>query len=337
MTPSVRTVGKLSGPQKAALLILGLDEAIATEVLRHMDETDVARLAESVQKLEQLPVEQLDVTFHDFVGRMSGPPMQPREGAAYVRKLAEAAMGPDRARRLLSPAPVTAAVESLKTARASTLAELLADEHPQIAAVVLAQLGREQAARVLMAMAPTRQEEIMARVVTLEEVPAHAAQLASETLAKALAGEAAGGEASEFDGVAFVAGLLNEIPPAESERLLGSMEMNDAQIVPKVREKMFTFEDLLRLPSRAIQMLMKEVTSDSLLIALKTASEPLRDHFLAALSSRAGQQLREDLALLPPTRLSDVEHAQREIVESAMRLGAEGRITMPGPSSEKLV
>ncbi len=295
MTPSVRTVGKLSGPQKAALLILGLDEAIATEVLRHMDETDVARLAESVQKLEQLPVEQLDVTFHDFVGRMSGPPMQPREGAAYVRKLAEAAMGPDRARRLLSPAPVTAAVESLKTARASTLAELLADEHPQIA------------------------------------------QLASETLAKALAGEAAGGEASEFDGVAFVAGLLNEIPPAESERLLGSMEMNDAQIVPKVREKMFTFEDLLRLPSRAIQMLMKEVTSDSLLIALKTASEPLRDHFLAALSSRAGQQLREDLALLPPTRLSDVEHAQREIVESAMRLGAEGRITMPGPSSEKLV
>ena len=336
MNATARPAMKLSGPQKAALVILGLDESIATEVLRHMDEADVARLAESVQKLDNLPVEQLDATFNDFVGRMSGPPTAPREGAAYVRKLAEAAMGPERAKRLLAPAPVTPAVEQLKAARAASLAELLAEEHPQIAAVVLAQLGREQGARVLMAMPAAKQEEVMARIVTIDEVPAHAAQMASETLAKALAGETTG-EASQFDGLGFVAGLLNEIPPAESERLLGSLEMADAQIVPKVREKMFTFEDLLRLPARAIQMLMKEVTSDSLLIALKTASEPLRDHFLAALSSRAGQQLREDLQLLPPTRLSDVERAQREIVESAMRLGAEGRITMPGNSGDKLV
>ena len=335
MTPSVHK-SKLTGPQKAALLVLGLDEAIATEVLRHLGEDDMARLAESVSRLKDPPVGELDATFMDFVGKMSSPYV-PRDGAAYVRKLASAAMGEDRANRLLNPAPVPAAVETLKNARVSTLAELLVEEHPQIAAVVLAQLPREQAAKVLLAMPPARQEEIMARVAILEEVPAHAAQLASETLAKALSGEQAGSESSKFDGVAFVAGLLNEVPPTESERLLGALELSDAQVVPKVREKMFTFEDLLRLPARAIQMLMKEVTSESLLIALKTASEALRDHFLSALSSRAGAQLREDLSMLPPTRLSDVERAQREIVESAMRLGAEGRITMPGPSGEKMV
>jgi len=333
MTPLPKT--KLTGPQKAALLVLGLDEAVATEVLKHLDESDMARLADNVAKFRDPPLAELDATFLDFVGKMAGPSV-PRDGSAYVRKLATAAMGEDKANRLLAPPPIPPALETLKNARASTLAELLAEEHPQIAAVVLSQLSREQAAKVIMAMPPARQEEVMARVATLEEVPAAAAQLASETLAKALTGDQSG-ESNKFDGVGFVAALLNELAPTESERLLGALEMNDATIVPRVREKMFTFEDLLRLPARAIQMLMKEVTSESLLIALKTASEALRDHFLSALSSRAGAQLREDLNLLPPTRLSDVERAQREIVESAMRLGAEGRITMPGPQSEKLV
>lgn len=326
---------KLTGPQKAALFILGLDESVATELLKHLGEKDMSRLAENVAKLKEPPVAELDATFVEFVTKM-GTPLVPRDGTAYVRRLATAAIGEDKASRLLAPPPLPPALETLKNARASTLADLLAEEHPQIAAVVIAQLPREQAAKVLLAMPPARQEEVMARVAALEEVPAAAAALASETLAKALMGDS-DGATNKFDGVGFVAALLNEINPTESERLLGALEMADANIVPKVREKMFTFEDLLRLPARAIQMLMKEVTSESLLIALKTASEPLRDHFLSALSSRAGAQLREDLTMLPPTRLSDVERAQREIVESAMRLGAEGRITMPGPNSEKLV
>src|SRR5215470_14452335 len=335
MAQPAKPTQKLTGPQKAALFILGLDEAIATEVLKHLDEADVGRLADNIAKFRDPPVGELDATFTDFLAKMAAP-LVPKDGAAYMRKLASAAIGEDKASKLLMPPPIPPALETLKKARATTLAELLAEEHPQIAAVVLAQLPREQAAKVILAMPPARQEEVMARVALLEEVPAAAAQLASETLAKALTGDQ-GGATNKFDGVGFVAGLLNEIAPTESERLLGALEMADATIVPKVREKMFTFEDLLRLPARAIQMLMKEVTSEALLVALKTASEALREHFLSALSSRAGAQLREDLALLPPTRLSDVEKAQREIVESAMRLGAEGRITMPGPNSEKLV
>jgi flagellar motor switch protein FliG len=326
---------KLSGPQKAALFILGLDEAAATDILKFFDEKDMGRLAEHVSKLKEPPIAELDSTFTEFVAKMASHQV-PRDGNAYVRRLAVAAIGEEKASRLLAAPPLPPALETLKNARATTLAELLADEHPQIAAVVLAQLPREQAAKVILAMPPNRQEEVMARVAMLEEVPAAAAQLASETLAKALTGDV-GGATNKFDGIGFVAGLLNEIAPTDSERLLGALELADASIVPRVREKMFTFEDLLRLPARAIQMLMKEVTSESLLVALKTASEPLREHFLSALSSRAGAQLREDLQMLPPTRLSDVERAQREIVESAMRLGAEGRITMPGPNAETLV
>ncbi len=339
MNAAARTTTQgLTGPQKAALVILGLDEAVAVEVLKHLDEADMARLAETVTGLDPIPVDSLDFAYEDFLGRMRAPALGPKDGAAYVRKLASAAMGEERANRLLSPAKARTPLDALRGARSGALAELLADEHPQICAVVLAQLGRDQAAKVLMALPSEKQDAIVARLAALESVPARAAQLASETLARALSSDGdAGGEAGEFDGVGFVAGLLNEVPPTESERLLGAIEAQGDDLAPKVRQKMFTFEDLLRVPARSLQVLMREVATESLLVALKTASEPLRDHFLSGVSSRAATQMREDLSALPPMRLSDVERAQREIVETAMRLSQEGRLTLPGPASERLV
>jgi flagellar motor switch protein FliG len=327
----------IAGPERAALLILGLDEGVATEILKHLDDSDMAKLAEHVAKVENAKPEDLDRAFAEFAYGMEGPPPVARDGAAYVRRLATVAVGEERARRLLPASKEPTPLDQLRAARASTLAELLADEHPQIAAVVVAQLPRDQAAKVLMSMPEERQSELLARLAGLEEVPAQAAQLLSETVAKALGGDAAAPQRAAFDGISYVAGLLNEIPVTDTERLLGSIEERAGDLVPKVREKMFTFEDLLRLPVRNLQGLMKEVPTESLLVALKTASEALREHFLGAVSSRAAAQLREDLQLLPPTRLSDVERAQREIVESALRLAAEGKITLPGPSSEAMV
>jgi flagellar motor switch protein FliG len=297
----------------------------------------MTRLSDSVSKFESAKPQDLDRAFADFADSMEGPPPVARDGAAYVRRLATVAVGEERARRLLPASKEPSPLEQLRSARASTLAELLAEEHPQIAAVVVAQLPRDQGAKVIMAMPEERQAELLARLAGLEEVPAQAAQLLSETLAKALGGDANAPARSAFDGVSYVAGLLNEMSVTDSERLLNSIEEKSADIVPKVREKMFTFEDLLRLPVRNLQGLMKEVPTESLLVALKTASEGLREHFLGAVSSRAAVQLREDLQLLPPTRLSDVERAQREIVESALRMAADGKLVLPGPSSEAMV
>ena len=331
----------LTGPQKAALVILGLDEQIACDVLRHLEEGELRRLTASVEVLDTLPVDALDRVFTDFADKMKRP-FLPRSGGDYVRRLTAAAFGDEKAKRLFAPALINPQpLEAIKTARIGTLAELLGEEHPQVAAVILSRLPREQAAKVLGLMPEERQVDLLGRIASLEEIPVRAVEVASEALAKALA--ASGGlsdkkEQEEFDGVSFAAGLLNEMLPADSERILGALSEQDTKVAPKIREAMFTFEDLGRLDLRTLQVLMREIPGESLLIALKTASESLRNHFLSAVSTRAAEQMREDLSLMPPTRLSDVEKAQREIVEIATRLAGEGRIVLPGASSnEKMV
>jgi flagellar motor switch protein FliG len=332
---------RLSGPQKAALVILAMEEAVACELIRHLSEKELRRLVECVDKMQTLPTELLDATFEDFDAQLRAP-VPPRGGGEYLRKLTTNALGGERAQRLLEPPTIPSApFDAIRSARAKTLADLLQEEHPQVAAVILSQLPREQAGQVLLEMPPERQGDLLVRIAALSEIPAQAVAVASEALARAL--QAAGGlndsrARQEFDGVAFAAGLLNELPRKESERVLSALTELDGKIAPKVRDAMFTFEDLSRLGVRDVQTLMREVSSETLLLALKTAGEAMRELFLSAISSRAAEQMREDLSLMPPTRLSDVEAAQREVVECATRLASDGRLTLPGGGSgEKMV
>jgi flagellar motor switch protein FliG len=341
VTATASTVSNLTGPQKAALVILALEESVACELIRHLSEKELRRLVECVDSMSTLPTDQLDATFEDFDAQLRSP-VPPRAGGEYLRKLTTSALGGERAQKLLEPPVVmTRPLDAIRSARAKTLADLLMEEHPQVAAVILSQLPREQAAAVLLELPADRQGDLLARIASLAEIPAQSLEVASEALARALI--AAGGITDtatrhEFDGVAFAAALLNELPGKESERVLNALTELDGKIAPKVREAMFTFEDLSRLGVRDVQSLMREVSSETLLMALKTAGESMRELFLSAISSRAAEQMREDLSLMPPTRLSDVEAAQREVVECATRLASDGRITLPGSGSgEKMV
>jgi len=336
------TNARLTGQQKAALLILGIDEPIAQKVLKYLEPDDLKRLAAQADQLATFPIEALDTVFEDFERRMREPVL-PRGAGSYVRKLTASTFGEDTARKVFTPPSATRRpLETIRQARVQTLAMLLQDEQPQLAAVIISQLPREQAAKVLGAMPANHQVDLVARIANLKEVPPQAVDMASEALAKAI--DAAGGleddaETREFDGVAFAAGLLNELPAGETDRLLGAInEGGDEELGSRIRNAMFTFEDLSRLNQRSLQTLMREVQSETLLLALKTASEALRDHFLSAVSSRAAATMREDLANMPPARLSEVEKAQGEIVQTAMRLAGENRITLPGGGGgEKMV
>lgn len=332
-------VSTLADRHKAALVILSLDESVAEEVMRSMDEADLVRLARAVDELDPIPQEALIPALEEFERKLSEPMLAGR-GNAYIRRLAESAIGKDRAIKLFDPDDTPPAISAIRGARASTLAELLQEEHPQIAAVIISQLPSVQAGRVVRAMREDRQADLVARIARLDEVPAEALTVASEALVVALA--AAGGmadrrEGREFDGVAFTAALLNELPTDDTDRLLERLEEVEAEVVPKIRDAMFTFEDLVRLDQRGLQTLMREIQADQLLVALKTASETLREKFFGSVSSRAAATMREDLELMPPKRLSDVEAAQREVVECAMRLASEARLVMPGGANEELV
>jgi flagellar motor switch protein FliG len=175
------------------------------------------------------------------------------------------------------------------------------------------------------------------RIANLEEVPEHAVHEASESLVRAL--EAAGALATsdtraEFDGLAFSAAIINEMTSEKGDELLGMVAEQNEQTATRIREAMFTFEDLLRIASREMGGLLRSVQSESLVTALQTASTELREHFLNSLSQRAASTLRDDLGAAAPKRLSEVEAAQREIVENAMKLAAEGKLTLPERGAE---
>jgi len=331
----------ITNRQKAALVILALEEGLAVEVMRNLEADELRSLVKCVETLDGVDPMLLDSVFVEFSEKMRIP-MLPRSGGAYVRNLAVNALGESKAREILDtiPKPKLAPIDVIRTARTATLAELLAQEHPQIAAAILSQLGRVQAGQILLVMPQETQVDLLKRVAQLTEVPTDEILLASQALVKALA--LAGGltDASKqqtFDGIEFTAELLKQVPSEDSERLIGAIEEADSQLGPKIREGMFRFEDLKKITGRGLQNLMREVPSETMLLALKTSPEEMRDHFLSAVSSRAAEQMREDLQLLPPTRLSEVERAQREIVECAMRLASDGQITLPTGGGEQLV
>ena len=330
---------ELEGPQKAAIALLSLDEEVAQAVLGKMSDDDVRRLIQAVEQLDDVGGEVISLVLEDLERGLTSPLAIVRTGGSkYVRKLAENAFGPDRAQKLFGapPAP-TDPLQLLRTARVNAIAQLLTEEHPQIAAVVLTQLPAGIAAKVLGLMPADIAADLTGRISELEEVPEHAVAEASESLVRAL--EMAGGLANSdarqmFDGLAFSAAIVNELSSEIGDDLLGKIAERDEGAASRIREAMFTFEDLQRIASRELGNLMRSVQSETLVTALQTAPATLREHLLSSLSQRAAATLRDDLASAAPKRLSEVEAAQRECVDAAMKLAAEGKLTMPSRGGE---
>lgn len=329
----------LPGPHKAAIALLSLDEEVATMVLSRMAEHDVRRLVDAVDELEDVNGETIQRVLDEYEKGLVNPLAMVRSGGnKYVRKLADRAFGYEKAQKLFGVAPPPSEpLQLLRTARVNSLAELLAEEHPQIAAVVLTQLAPSVAAKILNLMPKPIAADLATRISDLDEIPEHAVHEASESLVRAL--EAAGGLAStdprsEFDGLAFSAAIVNELTSDEGDELLGTIAESNESAASRIREAMFTFEDLQRISTREMGGLLRSVQSEVLVVALQTATPELREHFLSSLSQRAAATLRDDLGAAAPKRLSEVEAAQREVVEAAMKLASEGKLTMPARGSE---
>ena len=340
MTITTR-LGTPIGPRhKAAIAVLALDEEVAGQILAQLDDRELKALSTAVDELDVVPGEALIGVLEDLERALAGPVSVSRTGgAAYVRRLAVSSLGEDRARKLFAPPPEAQLepIQQLRSARTQALADLLADEHPQIAAVVLTQLPARTAAKILQALPPELAAELTGRLAELEEIPDRAVLEASDSLVRALAatgGLSSSDHRSEFDGLAFAASLVNELTTDDGDALLARVGERDATTAARVREAMFTFDDLLRIDQRALGPLLRAVQGESMVIALQTASEELRAHFFGALSQRAAQTMREDLSATSPRRVAEVEAAQREIVEAAMRLAAEGTLQLPPRGGE---
>lgn len=332
----------LEGPKRAAMVLLSIDPIVAKSLMGKMKPDDAKRLWEMVEAMP-LPTErQQQAVLKNFDRLVRDPtPLKLTNASKYIRQLATSAYGAQAfdPPEPEPPPPDTSPVAVIRRAPPETVASLLIEEHPQVAAAIISQLETEQAAAILMAMEDEPRVEIVGRLTSIEKMPKELVEDASKSIAEALA--KAGIEEPDdddmFDGKGFAAGILKNLSEEDSEMLLDGVADRFGEIAETLREAMFAFEDLNELSTKGIQALMREVPSDQLLPALKTASATLTDKLFGVVSQRAADALREDLELLRPMRLSEVEEAQRAVVEVVLRLAEEGRIELPRGGNEELV
>ena len=330
----MRRTMPLTGPEKAVLLLLSLDEAVAAPIVAELDDAHLRKLREVASLMRAVPARSLDEVYEEFVGRAQEAIAIPRGGIRYFRKLAQKALGEARAHDVFVDAPVSA-FERLSTAAPSTVAALLENEHPQLVAALLSQLDPARAARVLESIPEERQTDVLARLGTMTEVPAGLLEGVAAAVAADL--PPADAEAAvSVDGVARAAAVVRKLGKATGQALLERLGDQHNEVATEVRRAMYTFEDLRGLDPRSMRALLKEVQAERLVLALKTASDEVKAQIFSSMSSRAAELLRDDLSQLRNVRLADVEAAQTEIVEAALRLEAEGTISL-GNDDEQLV
>jgi flagellar motor switch protein FliG len=315
----------LTGPEKAVLFLLSLDEEAALPIVGELAEQELQRLHHTAADMRGVPADALDETYREFLASCRAAVAVPRGGLGYIRKLSAEALGEDRARAMLE-GPVTP-ISRLEAADPEAVGSLVAEEPPQVVAAVLARMQPAAAAEVLSTQPIGRQAAVIAHVSRMTEVPAGVV----DDVARALAEELPNAKSlamSDLDGVSRAAEILKAFGRDAARALLGELEMVDAALAGSVKQSMFTFEDLVRIGPREMRDVLREVPAERLTIALKGASDAVLAAVFAGLSTRAAELIRDDLTLLANVRRSEVEAARQEIIQVIGRLESEGKLDL---------
>jgi flagellar motor switch protein FliG len=327
------------GVHASAILMLALGEECAAEVFKFLAPKEVQRLGERMARLTTVADAQFDDVLARFESQVDSQRSLVSDTGAYVSNVLKLALGDDKAGLLIDrivQGRDVSGIESLKWMDAQAVAELIRNEHPQIIASILVHLDRDQASSVLIAFDERTRNDVVLRIATLDGIQPNALKELNEVLSKVLAG----GERirkQPLGGVKTAAEILNFLGASAETAVLDAIRGGDADLAQKIQDQMFTFDDLMKLDNKAIQLVLREVANDALIIALKGAEPEMREKIFANMSSRAAETLREDLESKGPVRLSEVEAQQKEILKTVRRLGDEGQIMIGGGGDESFV
>jgi flagellar motor switch protein FliG len=331
--------GNLTGPQKTAILILALGDAFASEVFKKLERAEITAVSRAMAKLDTVTKEQAEDVLKEFNQAMTIGKEMLYGGPEQVRKMISSNLDSDTARYILDeldfdsgPVPF----KELGNVSPKILAQILRNEHPQTLALILGHLPPDNAGNLLQNMGPGVRAEVLIRLAKLEAVAEEMLVEVDRVLQSQLI--AIGGkEGRKVGGVSSVAEILNAIDRATEEEIMADIEEESAQLAEEIKQLMFVFEDIIKIDDRGIREVLKEISNEDLTMSLKTAPEELREKFFKNLSERAGNMIREDLEIMGPVKLSEVEAAQQNIVKQVRRLEAEGRIVIAGSGGEVLV
>ena len=323
------------GIEKSAILLLSLGENEAAEVLKQLAPREVQKVSKAMSMLKAVPREKIEEVLDELRSHTEkGSGMSVDE--AMLKSMLIKALGDDRAANLISrimSGSETAGFDGLKWMDATTIADLIKNEHPQIIAAILAHLEYDQAGDVLKHFTERLRNDVVLRIATIDGVQPEALHELNEALTRLLSGSASV-KKTTLGGVRHAAEILNFVGQANETSVIDNVREYDPDLAQKILDEMFVFENLMDVDYRGIQLLLREIQSDSLILALKGASEGLREKIFKNMSSRASEMLREDLEAKGPVRLSEVETEQKEILKVARRLADEGQIVLGGGGAE---
>ncbi len=327
------------GLHDAAILLMSLGEAEAAEVFKHFSPKEVQKLGETIARMRTVSRDTMETVVKRFTDEAAAQSLMVSDTDNYVRSVLKLALGEDKASllidRILQGGDVSG-IESLKWMDPLSVAELLRNEHPQIVAAILVHLDTDHAAAILKQLTDRQRSEILLRIATLEGIQPTALKDLNEVLFQALSG---GDKVrkSLLGGVKAAAEIINLLGSNIDAVVLESIRSHDADLAQKIMDKMFVFDDIMKLDDKSIQLILREVASETLVVALKGASPPLLEKILGNMSSRAASSLREDLESRGAMRLSEVEAQQKEVLKIVRRLSDEGQIVIGGGGEDAFV
>jgi len=326
------------GINKSAILLMTLGEDEAAEVMKYLEPKEVQKISTAMVALNNLSRDQIADVFEEFHISASEKTTIGMDSSDYIRNMLNKALGDDKAAGLLDRIlhnSDTSGIESLKWMDPGSIADLVSNEHPQIIATIMVHLEPDQASAVLGKLTERLRNDVLLRIATLDSVQPAALKELNDVLTKLLSGNAVA-KKSIRGGVKTAAEILNYIGSTQ-ESVIESVRTHDPELAQKIMDEMFVFEDILEVDDRGIQLVMREVQSESLIVALKGASVEMREKIFKNMSSRAAEMLREDLESKGPVKLSEVEAEQKEILKIVRRLADEGQIVLGGKGEDAYV
>jgi flagellar motor switch protein FliG len=327
------------GLESAAILLMSLGEEQAAAVFKHLAPKEVQRLGETISRMKSVTRERVEQVIDRFSAVAAEQHVLVPDSDEYVKSVLRRALGDDKAKLLIErimQVSDVAGLESLKWMDASAVAELLRHEHPQIVAAILVHLEPDQASGVLKAFTERHRNEVMVRIATLDGIQPMALKDLNDVMGKVLAGSDKLKKAS-LGGVKTAAEIINMMGSSIETAVLDYIREADSDLAQKIQDNMFTFDDLIKLDDKGVQTLLKEVQSESLVIALKGATPELRERIFKNMSSRAAETLREDLDSRGPVRVAEVESEQKEMLKTVRRLVDEGQVVLASGAADEFV
>lgn len=318
------------GINKSAILLLALGEDEAAEVMKHLSAKEVQKLGIAMTSMKPVPRDEVESVLESFMVDFAATSDFGLDSNEYIRSVLVKAFGDDKASSLLSRIPQTneaAGFESLKWMDASSVADFIKNEHPQIIATILSHLEPDQAAEVIANLTERLRQDVMLRIATLDSVKPIALKELNETMLKMLSGNE-NLKRQAVGGVKTAAEIMNFMNGENEAKIMDSLKSYDDNMAQEIMDQMFVFDNIMDIDDKGIQVLLREVQSDVLIVALKATSEEMRDKFFRNMSSRAAEMMREDLESRGPVKLSEVEAQQKQIVQVVRRLADEGQIMM---------